>query len=110
MVDYWEGEESDDAEMEFGEVVDGDKEKEEEDIAEELRETEREVSEETSTAPAEAEMEAEMKAEMKTEMETEAEENEKPHTPLTPEEMRMKRLEFLERCNSANRKPQDEEN
>ena len=51
-----------------------------------------------------------MKAEMKTEMETEAEENEKPHTPLTPEEMRMKRLEFLERCNSANRKPQDEEN
>ena len=106
MVDYWEGEESDDAEKEFGEVVDGDKEKEEEDIAEELHETEREVSEETSTAPAEAEM----KAEMKTEMETEAEENEKPHTPLTPEEMRMKRLEFLERCNSANRKPQDEEN
>ena len=110
MVDYWEGEESDDADMELGEVVDGDKEKEEEDIAEVPHEMEHEVSEETSTAPAETEMEAEMEAEMKSEVEAEVEENEKPHTPLTPEEMRMKRLEFLERCNSANRKPQDEEN
>ena len=60
MVDYWEGEESDDADMEFGEVVDGDKEKEEEDIAEVPHEMEHEVSEETSTAPAETEMESEM--------------------------------------------------
>lgn len=100
MVDYWEGEKSDDSEMEFEEVVDGyRKEKEEEEnTVEELHETEHEVSEETSTAPAE------------TEVEVEVEENEKPHTPLTPEEMRKKRLEFLERCNSANKKPQDEEN